>query len=135
MATTRMVREVSPIPPGRYWICVLGRDKQAAFDSWIADMRGAIQVEATSLNDAVPSTEFVIFRVPEGRSPFMNAWEFGYPNTAPPEITSLEDVEKAQHEPDPLSQAPGDWLSSVVPNLDGSSALLLILGLILLLKS
>lgn len=132
---TKMVREVSPIPPGRYWICVLGRDKQAAFDSWIADMRGAIQVEATSLNDAVPSTEFVIFNVPEGRFPFLNAWEFGYPNTAPPEIKTLEDVEHAPREPDPLSTPPGDWMQSLVPNLDGSAALLVILGLILLLKS
>ena len=134
MATTKMVREVSPIPPGRYWICILGTDKQREFDAWVADMRGAIQIEATSLNDEVPSTEFVIFVVPEGRSPFLDSWTFGFPNTAPPEITSLEDVEKAQREPDPLSQKPGDWLSSALPNLEGSATLLMIVALVLLMK-
>lgn len=134
MAVTKMVRDVSPIAPGRYWICILGTDKQREFDAWIADMRGAIQVEATSLNDEVPSTEFVIFTVPEGRSPFLDSWNFGFPNTAPPEITSIEDVEKAQREPDPLSQKPGDWLSNAFPNLEGSATLIAILALVLLMK-
>ena len=125
-----MVREVSPIPPGRYWICVLGTEKQRLFDEWIRDMRGAVQVEATSLNDEDPSTEFVIFRVPEGRSPFLNAWEFGYPNTAPPEVTSLEDVEqRPEPTPDPLWN-PGAWL----PDLDGKTIALALLALFLLSK-
>lgn len=125
-----MVREVSPIPPGRYWICVLGTDKQRAFDDWIRDMRGAVQVEATSLNDEDPSTEFVIFRVPQDRSPFLNAWEFGYPNTAPPEVTSLEDVEqRPEPTPDPLWN-PGSWL----PNIDGGTITLALLALFLLSK-
>src|SRR4030042_2506725 len=125
-----MVKEVSPIPPGRYWICVMGRDKQAAFDEWIRDMRGGIQVERSSLNDSVPSTEFVIFTVPVGRSPFLNAWEFGYPNTAPPNVNSIEDVESGPAPtPDPLS-TPGAW----IPALGGHMALLLVLALFLMAK-
>jgi hypothetical protein len=126
MATTHMVREVSPIAPGRYWICVLGTEKQRDFDAWIRDMRGAVTVESTSLNDEDPSTEFVIFNVPEGRAPFLNAWEFGYPNTAPPEITSLQDVEKSPVVPDPLWN-PGSLLPSF--NLDSK---LILAGLVLL---
>lgn len=124
-----MVREVSPIPPGRYWICVLGTDKQRAFDDWIRDMRGAVQVEATSLNDEDPSTEFVIFNVPQDRSPFLNAWEFGYPNNAPPEVRSLEDVEqRPEPTPDPLNT--GSWL----PNFDGATVGLILLALFLMSK-
>lgn len=123
MATrTHMVREVSPIPPGRYWICVLGTEKQRNFDAWVRDMRGAVQVEATSLNDEEPSTEFVIFNVPEGRAPFLNAWEFGYPNTAPPEVTSLTDVEqRPDPEPDPLWKPVSSWF----PDLDAKGMLVL----------
>ena len=123
-----IVREVSPIPPGRYWICVLGKEKQAAFDDWVRDMRGAEQIETTSLNDEDPSTEFVIFNVPDGRSPFLNAWDFGYPNTAPPDVTSLEDVEKTvPPTPDPLSN-PGAWL----PDIDGKAIALIALALFLM---
>lgn len=123
-----IVREVSPIPPGRYWICVLGKEKQAAFDDWVRDMRGAVQIETTSLNDEDPSTEFVIFNVPDGRSPFLNAWDFGYPNTAPPDVTSLEDVEKTvPPTPDPLWN-PGAWL----PDIDGKAIALIALALFLM---
>ncbi len=125
-----MVKEVSPIPPGRYWICVLGRDKQAAFVDWIRDMRGAVQVEHSSLNDEDPPTEFIIFNVPDGRSPFLNAWEFGYPNTAPPNITSLEDVEKTVEPKPDLLWNPG----SLLPDLDGKAFLLVALALFLMLK-
>lgn len=127
-----MVREVSPIPPGRYWICVLGREKQRDFDGWIRDMRGAVQVESSSMNDQVPSTEFVIFRVPEGRSPFLDASYFGFPNTAGPEVTSLEDVEQGPPPPpDPLSQA-GSWFPKF--DLDPKTVLLLVLALVLMLR-
>lgn len=126
-----MVREVSPIPPGRYWICLLGSEKQRDFDGWVRDMRGAIQVEASSMNDQVPSTEFVIFRVPEGRSPFLDAVYFGYPNTAGPEVTSLEDVEQgAPPVPDPLSWSPG----SLLPTWDANTMMIVVLALVLLLK-
>lgn len=117
---SHMVREVSPIPPGRYWICVLGKEKQADFASWVQDMRGAVQIESASLNDEEPSTEFVIFRVPDGRYPFLNSWEFGFPNTAPAWVTSLQDVEKTvEPEPDPL------WGGFKLPSLGIDSKLIL----------
>lgn len=127
-----MVREVSPIPPGRYWICVLGKQKQADFDAWIRDMRGAVRVEATSLNDQTPSTQFIVFRVPEGRAPFLDALYFGYPNTAPDWVTSIEQVE--QHGPpvpDPL--ATGNW-DDWLPKLDSMTKALVILALVLALR-
>jgi hypothetical protein len=138
MATTQMQRQVSPIPPGRYWICIVGRQKQADFDAWINDMRGGIQVETASMNDLDPSTEFLIFRVPEGRSPFLDASYFGYPNTAPPEITSLEDVERTHREPNPIDQpntfwGPGSSLPSF-PGLDSQTTMLLLLALVFLLR-
>lgn len=125
-----MQRQVSPIPPGRYWICILGADKQRAFNDWLRDMRGAVVVESTSLNDQVPSTEFVIFRVPEGRSPFLDAWQFGYPNVAAPNVHTIEDAEQAPVEPNPLEQ-PG-FGSGWLPTIDGAGTLLLILALVLL---
>jgi hypothetical protein len=132
MATSHMVRDVSPIPPGRYWICVLGSEKQRDFDLWIRDMRGAVQVETSSMNEETPSTEFVIFRVPEGRYPFLDASWFGFPNTAPPEITSLQDVEQSPPPPpDPLSQA-GSWFPKF--DLDPQTALLVVLALVLMLR-
>jgi hypothetical protein len=88
-------REVSPIPPGRYWILVEALDIRD-FDAWLRDMHGAVQVEASSLDNAHPlrgdTSEFVIFRVPEGRMPFLNPHQFGFPSFAPPNITSRGDV-------------------------------------------
>jgi hypothetical protein len=90
-------REVSPIPPGRYWILVEGRDIPD-FDDWLRDMHGAARVEVASLdqgsdlNRGVTASQFIIFRVPEGRMPFLNAHQFGFPSFAPPNITSRDDV-------------------------------------------
>jgi len=88
-------REVSPIPPGRYWILVESQDIRD-FDDWLRDMHGAARVEAASLDNAHPlrgdTSQFVIFRVPEGRMPFLNAHQFGFPSFAPPSITSRQDV-------------------------------------------
>jgi hypothetical protein len=102
-------REVSPIPPGRYWILVEA-DNLRDFDDWLRDMHGAAQVEATSTSRAStrldqmqgvrPST-FVIFRVPQGRMPFLNALQFGFPSFAPPNITSRDDVIQNDQKMDP----------------------------------
>lgn len=100
MATVRVQREVSPIPPGRYWVVLLGELSQREFVEWIRDMQGAARVEAVSLDQRPalsatrqPSAEFVIFTVPEGRFPFWPAARFGFPNVAPPEVTSVQDIE------------------------------------------
>lgn len=127
-----MQRQVSPIPPGRYWICVLGATKQGEFDQWIRDMRGAVVVETASLNDQEPSTQFVIFRVPEGRAPFLDSQYFGFPNFAADNVHSLEDVEQSPYAdvPEPFSAAQAsEWL----PNLSGMGTIVLLVCAALLL--
>lgn len=99
-------REVSPIPPGRYWILVEGRDIRD-FDDWLRDMHGAAQVEAASLDAATRGqvSQFIIFRVPEGRMPFLNALQFGFPSFAPPSITSRDDVIQSERRKNPVDAA------------------------------
>ena len=125
-------REVSPIPPGRYWITVLGRDNMADFDAWIRDMHGAVSIEASSLDQqANPPVQFVIFNVPAGRMPFLNAHQFGFPSFAPPNVTSIQDVEQSPPVPstlDRLEQA-ADKAAEF-----GGQAVLLVLALLLLTK-
>jgi len=125
-------REVSPIPPGRYWITVLGRDNMADFDAWLRDMHGAAQVEASSLDqEANPPVQFVIFNVPAGRMPFLNPHQFGFPSFAPPNVTSIQDVEQSPVVPgtlDRLEQAAGKAGELA------TDAVLLVLALLLLTK-
>lgn len=90
-------REVSPIPPGRYWILVESPDIRD-FDDWLRDMHGAARVEVAEL-DTTPGQrahQFIIFRVPEGRMPFLNALQFGFPSFAPASITSKQDVVQSE---------------------------------------
>lgn len=103
---SKQQRAVSPIPPGRYWILVNGPQNIADFDNWLRDMSGAVRVETSSLGKrGAQSVEFVIFNVPEGRAPFLNAEQFGFPNFAGPEIRSVQDVVDRPDEPlDPLDQ-------------------------------
>jgi hypothetical protein len=95
-------REVSPIPPGRYWIIVNG-PSIADFDAWLRDMRGSVRVETVSLDSSKrgQASQFIIFRVPEGRFPFLNAVQFGFPSFAGPEITSVQDVVQLPVEKNP----------------------------------
>lgn len=86
-------RQVSPIPPGRYWILVESPDIRD-FDDWLRDMQGAARVEAASLDAPAgqKASQFIIFNVPVGRMPFLNALQFGFPSFAPPNVTSRQDV-------------------------------------------
>lgn len=86
-------REVSPIPPGRYWILVESPDIRD-FDNWLRDMHGAARVEVAELDTTAgqPAHQFIVFRVPEGRMPFLNAHQFGFPSFAPDSVTSKQDV-------------------------------------------
>lgn len=123
-------REVSPIPPGRYWITVLGRDNMADFDAWIRDMHGAVQIEAASLDQqADPPVQFLIFRVPAGRMPFLNPHQFGFPSFAPPNVTSIQDVEQS-----PVVPGPIDRLEQAARGAGelASEAVLLVLAVLLL---
>lgn len=106
---SRIERQVSPIPPGRYWM-LISQPNIRDFDDWLRDMRGAVRVEATSLDSTRGrAVQFVIFTVPEGRMPFLNAEQFGFPNTAPPEITSVQDVVQL-----PLEKNPEDVAVDVI---------------------
>jgi hypothetical protein len=98
--STGQQREVSPIPPGRYWLIINGGGNMRDFNDWLRDMHGAAVVETSSLDQSVsPPSQFVIFHVPPGRMPFLNAPQFGFPNFAPPEVTSVQDViQNEQHE-------------------------------------
>jgi len=102
MAATKMQRQVSPIPPGRYWVTVNKPGNIADFDAWVRDMAGAVRVES-SQGLAGPA-QFVIFVVPEGRAPFFNVAQFGYPNFAGPEVHSVQDVEQSPIVPGALEQ-------------------------------
>lgn len=114
---TQSQREVSPIPPGRYWIGITGGSNMRDFNAWVRDMHGAVKIEAASLDQSVsPPFEFIIFRVPEGRMPFLNALQFGFPNFAPPEVTSVQDV--IQND---LNKNPEDVIVDVI-NKAGESA-------------
>lgn len=131
MVATQMVREVSPIPPGRYWITVQGRENIADFDAWLRDMHGAVRVETASLDQSGPQpVQFLIFNVPAGRMPFLNEFQFGYPNTAPPEVTNIQDVEQSPIVPGPLERIHAFGDAAVA---DAKLALLLLL-LVLALK-
>lgn len=86
-------RQVSPIPPGRYWILVESPDIRD-FDDWLRDMHGAARVESVSLDAPAGqrASQFLIFNVPAGRMPFLNSLQFGFPSFAPPNIQSRQDV-------------------------------------------
>lgn len=129
MVQTHMVRDVSPIPPGRYWITVLGPNIPD-FDAWIRDMHGAVRIEAASLDQSGPKrSQFLIFRVPEGRMPFLNAEQFGFPNTAPPEVTSVQDVEQSPIIKDPI-EAVKDAAADAASAAGGGLFLLAVLALV-----
>lgn len=125
MVATHQVREVSPIPPGRYWILVTGAANVHDFDTWVRDMAGAVKVETSETAPEARSV-FVIFRVPEGRSPFLSAPQFGFPNNAPPEVHSADDVESV---PD-ISSPTGPNLSDLALPVGGGLALVVILLLL-----
>ncbi len=99
-----MQRQVSPIPPGRYWITVLGELQIAEFDEWVSDMAGAVRLTHVEHDTSgKPVAMFVIFEVPPGRAPFLDAQRFGYPNHAPIDtVKQSSDVERAP-EPEGLS--------------------------------
>lgn len=104
-------REVSPIPPGRYWILVDSPNIRD-FDAWLREMRGAVRVETTSLDTSQgpgKASQFIIFRVPEGRMPFLNAQQFGFPSFAGPEVQSVQDVVQV-----PLEKNPEDVAVDVI---------------------
>lgn len=130
-----MQRQVSPIPAGRYWILVNGPGNIADFDAWIRDMQGAVRVETSSLGRrGADSVAFIIFNVPVGRAPFLNAAQFGFPNVAGPEVQSVQDVVQRPDEPaDPLDRIP-DPLEYAKEKAEQAAFLLAAIILILALR-
>jgi len=122
-------REVSPIPPGRYWIIVESQNIRD-FDTWLRDMQGGARVETSSLDARAgqKASQFIIFRVPEGRMPFLNALQFGFPNFAPPEITSRDQA--IQND---LNKNPEDQAVDVINKAADAAGAFAGLGLLLLL--
>ena len=123
-------RQVSPIPPGRYWIIVDSPNIQD-FDAWIRDMQGGVRVETVSLDAPAGrrASQFIIFRVPEGRMPFLNAVQFGFPSFAGPEITSVQDVVQSE-----LHKNPEDVAVDVIRRAgEGAESLAGLLPLIVIL--
>jgi hypothetical protein len=89
-------RQVSPIPPGRYWIVTTSRADAEDFRRWARDMQGAAVIEHAEIINTgnFPTTGhvFFIFSVPPGRSPFLNAQQFGFPDVAPPSVREHQDI-------------------------------------------
>lgn len=123
MVDTRQVREVSPLPPGRYWLMVNGPANIHDFDQWVRDMAGSVRVESSE--GGAGDRLFVIFNVPQGRFPFLNAAQFGFPNTAPASVKSSQDVEQV---PEPVNPS----LSDLAFGSIGSPLILLVVAVLLL---
>jgi len=91
----------NPIPPGRYWIDVVGKENIADFGAWILEMQGAVRlVTSQEETEADPPTLWALFEVPEGRSPFIDQQKFGFPTTAPEGVSSREDTEVGPEDDD-----------------------------------
>ena len=86
-------RQVSPLPPGRYWILLSGQIVIDDFGEWVRDMQGAAHVDHVEENRERAEL-FAIFTVPPGRQPFWPAEKFGFPEIATPEVQSQQDVIK-----------------------------------------
>lgn len=95
-----------PIPPGRYFMNVIGAENIKDFARDVKEQEGAIVVESSELdntetplenvltNGVNPSSLFVIFKVPEGRAPFLNQQKYGFPTIAPVNVKTRDDTEK-----------------------------------------
>lgn len=112
---TTTQRQVSPIPPGRYWLTVIGELNIRDFGDWVRDMAGAVRVtHVENDSDASPVSMFVIFEVPAGRAPFFDAQHFGFPNHAPREtVNHSSDVIRAPEPDGPSLPRFGDAFGGV----------------------
>lgn len=126
MATTKMQRQVSPLPAGRYWVAV-SREKEPDFLAWVADMQGGARIISSQGRGG---SVFVLFEVPQGRSPFFNVAAFGYPNFAPagpPDQVMTAIVDSADL---PLDAT--DQLSNLTDNfLSGGAAKMILAALLI----
>lgn len=98
-SAARQQKLIAPIPPGRYWTDLNGRQIDD-FDQWVQDMFGAVVVEKSEVQQRPVETTagpqqrrfaFTIWSVPQGRAPFYPR-HLGFPNFAPPEMQSRADA-------------------------------------------
>ena len=126
-----VVREVSPLAPGRYWLDLTG-EASDDFTEWVRDMAGAVRVESTEEDvQSEPPSLFVIIVVPEGREPFLPAERLGFPHTAPPNIKFRRDVTQRPDEPLDLTER----LQAALSNMQPMGWVVVLGGLYLLLSS
>ncbi|HUL81658.1 MAG TPA: hypothetical protein VL131_05925 [Gammaproteobacteria bacterium] len=123
-------RQTNPLPIGRYWVDVSDTPKAPTlvddFGAWADSNTSKVHVETTEETPAEhgnPRRLFAIFSV--SAPVFFPAANFGFPNDAPPNVHSEQDVFGAPP-PDP----PGLQLPSF-GDLAGVLPLLLILAVVL----
>jgi len=130
MARERMKLERrNPIPPGRYWIDVIGKENIDDFGAWIVEMQGAVRlVNSTEDRESEPPQLWALFEVPEGRSPFIDQIKFGFPTTAPEGVNNKEDTEVGPSDED----EPGDLSKAIKVLAFVGAALAATVGIVLL---
>lgn len=82
------VKQVSPLPVGRYWLDINGESLISDWNDWKKDVAQSLRVES---NEETPGHLFVIFKVIDNAA-FFPSERFGFPNTAPSWIVSSQDV-------------------------------------------
>lgn len=134
------VERANPLPVGKYWVVITGKDQITQFDIWLdANVKiGALRVDSTQMLSKTPTTssqlalllipvwgaivaasrasdpdqEFVVFTVVQPNQVF---WidTFGLPSKSDPEVQSVSDVEQA-----PVVKSPIDDITKSIENLD-----------------
>lgn len=125
-------RQISPIPPGRYWVDLVGRPSIEDFQAWIRDMQGAAVLEVWQPEQAPAGIglwaelAFAIFVVPPGRQPFFPP-HLGYPSFAPAGVRRREDVIPPPT-PEPLIPP---WVNPLTAGASAGALLMLLVVLAL----
>ncbi len=115
-----------PIPAGRYWVDLVGKEAGISFDIW-RRMYPSISVEETEGDTTVdPFQAFVIFTLSKPTERWSKTPGLGYPNTAGPEIHSKADAYRV-----PVVENPLDALVSMLQQ----PGTLIVLGIVLYLAT
>jgi hypothetical protein len=125
----------SPLPPGMYWLDVLG-DKRAGFIDWRTANKDTVRVRSPeAFPEPAPGRDWYKFEVL--RATPWEATRFGFPNriAATDRIDSSADtVQRPDPEKDPLDKL-GDELSSVGTLTSRLVPVVVVLGGVLVLAN
>jgi hypothetical protein len=125
----------SPLPPGMYWLDVLG-DKRAAFIDWRRANKTTVRVRSTeAFPEPAPGRDWYKFEVLQP-TPW-EATRFGFPNiiASTDKIDSSADtVQRPDPEKDPLDKL-GDALSSAGSVTSQLVPIVVVLGGVLVLTN